>query len=88
MLLIVCRRIVIIWQTIPHMSILTDFGNRLKAIRTERGLTQEKLAELSGLHRTYVGAVERGERNISLKNLQNLAIALNVSLSDLFKGVE
>ena len=70
------------------MSILTDFGHRLKAIRSERGLTQEKLAELSGLHRTYVGAVERGERNISLKNIHALAVALDVSLSELLTGVE
>lgn len=88
MLLIVCRRIVIIWQNDRHMSILADFGNRLKALRTERGLTQEKLAELSGLHRTYVGAVERGERNISLKNLNSLAVALDISMADLLKDVE
>lgn len=69
------------------MSILTDFGHRLKAIRTERSLTQEKLAELSGLHRTYVGAVERGERNISLKNIHALAIALNVSISELLENL-
>ena len=69
------------------MNILTDFGHRLKAIRTERGLTQEKLAELSGLHRTYVGAVERGERNISLKNIHALALALDVPLSELFKNL-
>lgn len=70
------------------MDILTDFGNRLKALRVERGLTQEKLAELSGLHRTYVGAVERGERNISLRNVHCLAVALNISLSELFTDVE
>ncbi|MCL4833394.1 MAG: helix-turn-helix domain-containing protein [Caldilineaceae bacterium] len=70
------------------MSILTDFGHRLKAIRSERGLTQEKLAELSGLHRTYVGAVERGERNISLKNIHALALALNVPPADLLKDRE
>jgi transcriptional regulator with XRE-family HTH domain len=69
------------------MSILTDFGNRLKAIRTERGLTQEKLAELAGLHRTYVGAVERGERNISLKNIHSLALALDVPISELLKSL-
>ncbi len=69
------------------MSILTDFGHRLKAIRVERGLTQEKLAELSGLHRTYVGSVERGERNISLKNIHCLAIALDVPLSELLKNL-
>ncbi|HEX7166691.1 MAG TPA: helix-turn-helix transcriptional regulator [Acidimicrobiales bacterium] len=64
-----------------------EFGKRLNSIREERGLTQEKLAALAGMHRTYYGAVERGERNVSIDNIGKLAYALDVSLSELFEGV-
>ena len=59
------------------------FARNLRGYRRGKGLSQEKLAELSGLHRTYVGAVERGERNISLDNMERLANALGVNLTDL-----
>ena len=68
--------------------ILTRFGNRLRNLRQAQGMSQEKLAELSGLHRTYVGDVERGERNISLINLETLARALQISLSSLVEDVD
>ena len=67
---------------------LIGFGNRLRNLRRERGISQEKLAELAGLHRTYIGGVERGERNISLVNMVVLAEALEVSLSTLVLGVD
>jgi transcriptional regulator with XRE-family HTH domain len=59
------------------------FGKRVREIRHRRGMSQEKLAELAGLHRTYVSGVERGERNISLANIERLARALAVPMSDL-----
>jgi len=52
-------------------------------IRAQKGISQEKLADLAGLHRTYVGSVERGERNISIDNIEKLANALEVKISSL-----
>lgn len=64
--------------------ILRAFGHRVREIRKERGLSQEHLADNAGLDRTYIGGVERGERNISLFNIHRIAHALDVTLSDLF----
>ncbi|MBK6431062.1 MAG: helix-turn-helix transcriptional regulator [Anaerolineae bacterium] len=69
-------------------SLLHKLGDNIRQHRLAKGLSQEKLAELTGLHRTYVGSVERGERNISLLNLARIATALDASLSDLVSGVE
>jgi transcriptional regulator with XRE-family HTH domain len=60
------------------------FGARVKAIRENRGYSQERLAELASLHRTYIGGVERGERNLSLVNIWRIADALGVSPCALF----
>jgi transcriptional regulator with XRE-family HTH domain len=65
---------------------LTAFGLRARHLREAIGISQEELAARSGLHRTYVGSVERGERNISLVNIHVLADALGVSPCDLFEG--
>lgn len=59
------------------------FAKRMREVRIERGLSQEALAALAGLHRTYIGSVERGERNISIDNMSRIAKALDVSLGDL-----
>ena len=59
------------------------FSRNLKEIRKRRNLSQEELAALSGLHRTYVGSVERGERNISIDNMECLADALNIKIEEL-----
>ena len=59
------------------------FARLLKAERLARGISQEALAELAGLHRTYVGSVERGERNVAVDNMEALANALGVDISEL-----
>ena len=59
-------------------SVLVRFGNRVRELRKKKGLSQEGLALESGLDRSYVGGVERGERNISLENIEKLARALGV----------
>ena len=64
------------------------FGKNVRTYRETRGLSQEKLAHLCGLHRTYIGSIERGERNISLGNIQKIANALQVEIIDLFKGID
>jgi transcriptional regulator with XRE-family HTH domain len=67
------------------MDILQNFGLRIKTLRQEKMLSQEKLAEMADLHRTYINLVESGKRNISLKNILKLSKALSISLEDLFK---
>lgn len=69
------------------MDKLKAFGEKIRKIRTERGLSQEKLAFLSGLHRTYVGAIERGERNVSFRNIEKIANTLKVDLEELFRNL-
>jgi transcriptional regulator with XRE-family HTH domain len=61
------------------------FSQKLKEIRQTKGLSQEELADIAGLHRTYVGSVERSERNISIDNMEKLATALDVDITDLLK---
>lgn len=63
---------------------LVHFGKRVRTLRERIGLSQEQLAEQAGIHRTYVGGVERGERNIGLKNVFRIAKALEITVADLF----
>ena len=64
---------------------LKQFGTRLGDIRRSRKLTQEQLADMVDLHRTYIGYIEQGNRNPSIGNIQKIAKALKVSLKDIFK---
>lgn len=65
-------------------TIQKQFGNRVKDLRLARGLSQEELAFRAGIHRTYLGGIERGERNPALKNIAAIARALGVTLSEFF----
>lgn len=60
-------------------------GQRIRNYRTKLGWSQEKLAELSGCHSTYIGQLERGEKNATLESIEKIAAALNISLSTLFE---
>ena len=60
------------------------FGENLRRIRMEKNISQENLAILSGMDRTYVSGIERGKRNVSLVNINKIALALNVEIKELF----
>lgn len=59
-------------------------GKRIRNYRTQKGLSQEKLAELAGCHPTYIGQLERGEKNATLESVEKIASAMDISLSELF----
>ena len=62
-------------------------GKKIRMIREELEISQEELANRSGLHRTYIGSVERGERNLSIESISKIAKGLNVKIEQLFKGI-
>lgn len=64
-------------------SILRHFGDTVKRLRKAKGWSQEELAEKAGLHRTYIGSIERSERNISLLNIERIANALKINIKEL-----
>ena len=66
-------------------SILIKFGNMVRKERLKRNLSQEDLAARVGVHRTYIGMIERAEKNITLKNIEKIASALNIKIYTLFK---
>lgn len=76
--------------TINEMSasILKFLGSRIRDMRKSQRLSQEQLAEVSGLHHTYIGAVERGERNISIKSLLKITNALKIPIGEVFESVD
>ena len=63
------------------------FGKRIRELRNSKGISQESLAELCGLHRTYLGGIERGERNPSLENIERSSKALGTTMAELFKDM-
>lgn len=65
-------------------KILVKFGERVRKIRKERCLSQEELAHKAGVHRTYIGMIERAEKNITLINIERIAKALEIKIVELF----
>jgi len=65
-------------------QILVRFGNAVREMRKKQGLSQEELAHKAELHRTYIGMIERAEKNITLLNVEKIAIALNLDIKTLF----
>lgn len=66
-------------------ELLVKFGNRLRQLRIERGLSQEKLAELADVHRTYIGMLERADKNVTIKNIEKIAKGLKIEMYKLIK---
>lgn len=67
-----------------YVNLLSIFADNVKYYRLEKNLSQEKLAELSGLHRTYISAIERQQRNISIDNIEAISSALNIEAYKFF----
>jgi transcriptional regulator with XRE-family HTH domain len=65
-------------------NVSIKFGENIRKIRLEKGLSQEQLASLADLHRTYIGMIERAEKNITIINIEKIAIALKVEIQTLF----
>jgi len=70
----------------PHAvnhKLLKQFGEKIRELRTAKGISQEQLAELTGFHRTYIGMIERGERNLSLSNTAVFADVFEIQITEL-----
>ncbi|MCR6462562.1 helix-turn-helix transcriptional regulator [Bacillus paranthracis] len=70
------------------MEIIKELGQRIRYIRKEKNLSQERLGELSRIHPNHVGAIERGEKNVTIESLIKLTNGLNITLEDLFRKIE
>ena len=70
-----------------RVDILERFGLRLRELRKEQGYSQERFAAACGLDRTYIGGIERGERNVALRNIESIAQTLGISLAELMAGL-
>ncbi len=66
---------------------MIKFGEKVRATRLEQGLSQEDLADKAGVHRTYIGMIERAEKNITLENIKKIAVALGIKVEDLTKDL-
>jgi transcriptional regulator with XRE-family HTH domain len=69
---------------ISDSEILKAFGDRVRQLRKQLDISQEELAHRADLHRTYIGMIERAEKNITLRNIEKIALALEVSIKDIF----
>ena len=70
-----------------QIDILRKFGLRVRELRTQAGLSQEAFADRCGLDRTYISGIERGRRNVALRNLEVLAKTLGVTIAEMLKGI-
>ena len=70
-----------------NADIIEKFGQRVRDLRKKAGLSQEAFAAKCGLDRTYIGGIERGERNVALRNLSVIARTLGISISQMMKGL-
>lgn len=76
------------FNSMENKEVLIQFGLRVRQLRKERSLSQEELSFKANLHRTYIGMIERAEKNITLVNIEKIANALNVDIKELFNGKE
>jgi transcriptional regulator with XRE-family HTH domain len=74
-------------EGLPNL-LLKALGRRIRELRTEQGYSQEAFADKCGVHRTFMGTIERGESNLSFQNIHKVAATLGVTLSDLFLNLE
>lgn len=79
-----CRLVAAIPNFLPMNDIRVRFGLRVRQLRSAKGWSQEHFADRCGLHRTYIGSIERGEQNISLVNIEKVAATLGIPLAELF----
>lgn len=85
MILIVCGFIVYKkYHKAMENDVLLRFGKRIRQLRKAKGYSQEELAEKTGFHRTYIGMIERGERNPALKNIEKFALVFEIEIKELF----
>lgn len=81
-------RISLTWGDSDVSAVVKRVGERIRRLRKNKGLTQEQLAELSGLHTNYVGQVERGEKNLTVETLEKIVRGLGVTLEELFRYLD
>ena len=80
------RSIECFFMSSTHESIQKQFGKKVRELRTQNGYSQEAFAFECGLHRTYIGCIERGEKNITITNIEKIAKTLKVEISQLFSS--
>ncbi len=71
-----------------HVEIQVAFGHAIRKFRSEKHISQETFADMCGLHRTYISDIERGMRNVSIENIEKMAHALDLNISDIFIEAE